>query len=512
MNDFFKIFWKDNKRFLRFVFAITLFYGLVFTAADFYTNPFKNFFDLLIIILQWFTISVATFGLLYLLSINRFVFLISFPPLTALCAVLAYFRYTANVSFTPMILDAALDNDLRTSLELVSSELLIFVFCCMAFAIILIRRRFKRSLTFMPLHLAVAVLCLLTTNFFFSNIRKPVSERMPFTVFYTWNKYVAEKESVASVRKDITRGAVCSEDSVTVIFILGEALRSDHLGINGYHRNTTPLLDKEKVISFPAIYSEYTYTNRSLPHILTRADSINEKLAFEEPSFISLFNSCGYHTSWIANQESANTYVYFMKEAQELHYANMGKSVYDYDKWIDGDLLPYLDTILEKDIPKKMVVMHTIGSHWWYNSHYPDSFAKFKPVVKSKIVSSCTPEEIINSYDNTVLYSDYFFHQVINRVRDRKSIVMYLSDHGEALGENNEWLHAHKNPALHQAACFVWMSPAYQEQYPDKVKAAIENAPKKWRTDFLFHSILDAGAIQSPYLVPELNVLKSQHP
>ena len=78
--------------------------------------------------------------------------------------------------------------------------------------------------------------------------------------------------------------------------------------------------------------------------------------AYNEPSFISIFKKCGYYTWWLANQETADTYVYFLKEANELHYANMHKTVFNFDKWLDGDLLPYLDKSLQKKYSKKLIV------------------------------------------------------------------------------------------------------------------------------------------------------------
>ena len=105
-----------------------------------------------------------------------------------------------------------------------------------------------------------------------------------------------------------------------------------------------------------------------------------------------------------------------MHEADTLIYANEGKNVYMFDKWLDGALLPFYQKELEYSNPRKLIVLHTIGSHWWYNSHFEKEV--FSPVLRSKNISSSTQEAIVNSYDNTILYTDCFLHQLIEELRD----------------------------------------------------------------------------------------------
>jgi glucan phosphoethanolaminetransferase (alkaline phosphatase superfamily) len=290
---------------------------------------------------------------------------------------------------------------------------------------------------------------------------------------------------------------------------LGESLRADHLSFNGYERNTTPYLSQEDIISFPNIYSEYTYTDISLSHILTRADSLDSDLAYKERSFIDLFKHCGYYTTWLANQQPNKSYLYFMNECDTMISFNINKSSYVFDKWTDGDLLPPFETFIEKKGQNQFIVMHTIGSHWYYNSHFPDEFQKYNPVVKSRIVSSNTLEEMINSYDNTILYTDYFVFEVINRLRDKNAILFYLSDHGEALGENGKWLHADDAPPMHNPACWVWMSPQYKNENPEKYEILQNNKEKRYRSGFLFHTITEAAGIQSDVINEKLSLFHS---
>ena len=158
---------------------------------------------------------------------------------------------------------------------------------------------------------------------------------------------------MAAERPDFKGKAVCGSDSVTVVFVLGESLRAANLQVNGYPRATTPLLCKEEnVVSLPNVYTDYTLTHLSIPHIMTRSDEQNPDRAYTERSFVSLLKQAGYRTSWITkqagyrtswitNQEQVSTFAYFMNECDTLVYVNGEKSSYNLEKWLDGDMLPH---------------------------------------------------------------------------------------------------------------------------------------------------------------------------
>jgi glucan phosphoethanolaminetransferase (alkaline phosphatase superfamily) len=341
-----------------------------------------------------------------------------------------------------------------------------------------------------------------------SRVRNSFYQHYPFSVLYNLNEYKNLNVNKKSVRinPDSTL-RFKTKDSLTIVLLIGESLRADHLFINGYKRNTNPCLSKVKnIVSFNRIYSEYTYTNPSVAHMLTRSDSVNKNRAQTETSFIPIFKSVGFFTAWIANQDAANTYVEFMNECDTLIYANPDKSVYSYSKWIDGDLLPIYQKILNRSEKNKLIILHTIGSHWYYNNHYTKDFEFFMPITKSKIISQNSHEEIINSYDNSVLYTDAFIDKIISKLQNINAIMIYLSDHGESLGEKGNWLHASENEYLKNPACLVWCSNIYIRKYPSKFEALKYNKSKRFRTDFLFHSILSGGNIPSKVISRDLDI------
>ena len=154
-----------------------------------------------------------------------------------------------------------------------------------------------------------------------------------------------------------------------------------------------------------------------------------------------------------------------------------------------------------------MIILHTVGSHWYYNTHFTDEYQKFMPITNSKILSSNTFEQIRNSYDNTILYSDYFWNQVINRLRKTNAILIYLLDLGECLVDYVYFIYGcFVIVFLYLLGCFVWYSDIFASKYSSKVDALLSNKDKRYKSYFLFHSILDAADIKTAYVENHLNI------
>ena len=495
---------------LLFVFIITVAYALIFTLSEFSDSPYSNFQDFMVLAFQWVAIAVGTFGLLYLLSINKYIFAITFPLLVAFSTVLAYYRYTVNATLTPMTIELALINDLRTNMQVVSWQLVSLILLSLVVSVAIVWLRWKKiSFTRPYIHLIVAIGIIFMTNSFIPQLKRPLTQRMPYSIYYNFKLYFEIRDVAAEHRETFTSESVANSDSLVVVFVIGESLRNDHLQINGYERETTPyLMEEDNLVSLTDIYGAECFTHTSVPQIMTRADSANPQRAYDEQSFVTIFKDAGFRTTWIANQESVATYAYFMNECDTLIYVNGDKSVYTFDKWLDEDILPHLENELQDDNPTQLHILHSIGSHWWYNSHYTDEFERYTPVIKSRVVSSNTQEEMINSYDNTILYTDYFIKETIDLIRDKKSILIFLSDHGESLGEDGYYLHGADRPELHYPAAFVWYSDKYAQSFPDMIENLKDNSDKKYRSDYLFHSIIDAADITTEYIEPQLSVFR----
>lgn len=139
-----------------------------------------------------------------------------------------------------------------------------------------------------------------------------------------------------------------------------------------------------------------------------------------------------------------------------------------------------------------------MGSHWYYENRYKENFRKFKPVIHSKFVKANSKEEMINSYDNTILYTDYFLKNIIDNIKKQNTntILIYLSDHGEALGENGNWLHAQESEGIKNPAAIIWFSDKFYENNKDKAAQLISIKNKKITSDFLYYTILELFEIK----------------
>lgn len=493
------------------VLGITMVYGLTFVLSEFIDSPCSGAKDFFIQLLGWTLVESFLFVLLWALAANKYVFAAIFPIITLLSAVATYFRYTMDVTVTPMTIDLITVNDMPTTLDMITPPLVITAALAVAAAVVAVAYRFRKiSIRRSWLHF-LAGFFLLFMALQVGRIAQPVVNRIPFNIYASVKEYLLDHRISATERPQMSAPVVCSTDSIDIVFIIGETLRAKNMQINGYQRQTTPLLCRERnAVALPNIYSEYTLTHESVPYIMTRADHSHPERAYEERSFISLFRKAGFSTTWIANQESVPTFIYFMKEADSLIYINGGKSLYMYTEWADGDVLPALKGILnKKDAPaRRLTIIHTIGSHWWYRAHYTRPFARWKPELRSRTISQNSTEEFVNSYDNTVLYSDWFWNEVRNMLRERNAMVIYLSDHGENLGENGFHGHINETPALHNPGCWIWFSDCFEQLYPQKTEALRRNREKAYNSAFLFHSILSAGDITTKYVEKEYDIFR----
>ena len=505
-----KLFSKANLKLLEFCLYITLLFGITLLLSEFYDNPFSSFHDFIFLAVQWLAIEVAIFGLIYLVSINKYVFCILFPLIMVLSTIIAYYRCTMHLTLMPEVIELLLENDLRTSMDVVSWQLVLWSMLALVISVFISIKRFRMEhITSKWFHFTLSLIIVLAPlNVGATN--NAIVKRIPYSIFFTVAEYIDNRTSVDTIRPDFKGSATCNTDSITVVFIIGESLRASSMQINGYERATTPLLCQEdNVVSMSNIYSDYILTHLSIPHFMTRSDENHPDRAYSERSFISLMKRAGYSSAWLANQESIKSFVYFMKECDRLKYVSSGKVSYIYDKWLDTDLLPFYDEELSRSESRKLIILHTVGSHWYYNTHFTDEYEKFQPVTDSKILSSNSYEQIRNSYDNSILYSDYFWNQVINRLRNRNAVLIYLSDHGESMGEDGHFIHGSvDNEPQHLPGCFIWYSDEYARRYPQKVRSLRSNKDKRFKSYFLFHSILDAADIQCGYIDKNLNIFR----
>lgn len=291
--------------------------------------------------------------------------------------------------------------------------------------------------------------------------------------------------SIASDRKD-----VC-------VLIIGESARRDNFSLYGYSRKTNPLLETDSVTPLLA-ESAATYTTAGVKAILDHKPT--GKLYEILPNY--LFRS-GVDVSWrTTNWGEPPVHIDEYLKANDLK-----KSHPEADEHYDGILLAGLgDAIRKSSKDKMLIILHTSTSHGpTYYKKYPPEYEVFKPVCTTVEMSKADPKELMNAYDNTIIYTDRLLHSVIDTLRnipDRRSCMLFVSDHGESLGEGNLYMHGVP----------MSLAPKVQTEIPFIVwtsDTTLHVDPSLKATQYhVFHSVLDFLDIKSPVYDANLDIFQ----
>lgn len=311
-----------------------------------------------------------------------------------------------------------------------------------------------------------------------------------YPVNVAYNLTLATKHTEKLMNHDkLTDGFIfdCVEqhpDSISEIYVLvvGETSRADHWQINGYERPTNPKLSQRKdIFSFPKALSESNTTHKSVPLLLSHLDSSTYgDSIYVVKSILSLFREAGFHTAFISNQRRNGSFIDFFGEEADTTIFLKDNPASNFTG-SDLDLLEEFDKIISPQERKQLIVLHTYGSHFSYRDRYTDLHRKFTP-DDYKEASLGQKEKLINAYDNTILLTDDVLAGVIERIEHLNpdmAAMIYTSDHGEDLYDDNRnlFLHASPCPSFYQLRVpfVVWLSQGYAEAMPNAVAALHRN-------------------------------------
>lgn len=491
---------------IKFWVILSILYCCIVTTIEFAGVPVSDTYSFAATGVQYAIVAICTSGLLLLLSSFRLIFAIFFPVLLLISGVMCFFTLTIGTHLTPVAIELALINDASMWWSMISTGLVITIIATLTAGIFvsLYRWKYVKATRRMSIiSFTTGLIVTLTPIFFIPRITVPVVSRLPYSIYFSFQSYLNNKHEIQIERHTYDTTPVKAQtDTLNLIVVLGESLRADHLPFNGYPRSTMPKLsDYGNLISFDKLYTEATFTDVSIPYLLTDSDSDNPDNAYNEQSFISLLKKAGFETAWFANQDLSRSYTYFAHEADTLIYCNAGRSFYSYEPWLDSDMLPMIESWAgTTSAPKKAMIIHTIGSHWWYNSHYTPGQAAFKPEARHKDIGGIDKDELINSYDNTIVATDDFLSRLYDMYDKENTVMLYVSDHGEGLGEDGVFLHASDTEPLHYPACFMIYSPEYETKNPGLIQNLKANSNTQFTPDYIFHTVLDISGIETPVL------------
>ena len=291
-----------------------------------------------------------------------------------------------------------------------------------------------------------------------------------------------------------------------VVLVIGESARRASFSLYGYERKTTPLLEeKENLIVMTRAEAEFNSTEVAYSVFMSRATSDSLSIALEEPSLIKAFDEAGFYTVYISNQKLNYGSVFHAYSLQADTVIDLKASM---DQSVsDASVLPLFSEVVRKNHERStLVVIHATGSHFRYNLRYPKEFDRFQPSIDNSFdltsLSLKNKVSLVNSYDNSILFTDYFLSHLIDIMdadTSRVSLMMYASDHGENLFDDSKNLILHGSRHLSRyerdIPLLVWRNRNYDLFLPDKVDALCRHKNDRIVTSHFFHSLLDMADI-----------------
>ncbi|OPC25789.1 phosphoethanolamine transferase [Elizabethkingia meningoseptica] len=320
----------------------------------------------------------------------------------------------------------------------------------------------------------------------------PWSYSVNISLFYIHQSKKNEKEIL------LPKATIKDNQKSVMILVIGESARSQNFSLYGYGKNTNPLLSKIPNLHSYKATSCATYTTAGVKCILEHknTDDLYEIL----PNYLYRNNVdvIWKTTNW--GQPPVHIKNYQNKETLESRCK--GENC-QYDEVLLNGLK---EEILASKKDKILIVLHTSTSHGpTYSKKYPPKFEVFKPVCNSVELGKCSKEELINAYDNTIVYTDYILSSIIEDLKELKgynSAMLYVSDHGESLGEKNLYMHgvpiSIAPKEQYEIPFIVWTSDGSKQLKPNNTLSQ----------NHVFHSVLNFLGVQSPAYDEKMNIFK----
>ncbi|KKB96181.1 Phosphoethanolamine transferase EptA [Candidatus Arcanobacter lacustris] len=455
---------------------------------------------------------ILSYVFFYALSIHKIIFIIGTIFIFVISGLVGYFSFFHHIKLDQNTISLFFETNFSESFSFINITMVVWLLVYIALGAVFTR---KQKLATNSKKSFLCWCFILSITFFNGDIIS--AKYFPYNLLKESKEYFFNK----SMKKyDISTNVFTTDNKtqdLNIILVLGESARADHFGLNNYDRNTTPNLEKiPGLLNFKDVSSCGILTRDSVPCILTRATK--ENISLKETSLISVFKKLGYYTNWIGIQGTFSVIdsplSLVAKEADKTTLVDT--EFYLINDALDEEAFPFFDDFLKKP-GNKLSVIHSFGSHHHYDNRYTDNFRQFLPVCKKRFfhgllsekfgMSHCSDAEIINSYDNSILYTDYFLSGLIAKIKDKNALFIYVSDHGESLGENGIYLHG-LNWVKEQThvPLIIYATDKFKENYPEKFNNIAKKQNNILSQDYIFHSILDCASIYSEIIDKKLSL------
>jgi len=317
----------------------------------------------------------------------------------------------------------------------------------------------------------------------------------------------------------ITPRAGAAQRPPLLLFVLGETARSANFSLNGYDRLTNPLLAKENVTSFTRVTACGTSTAESVPCMFSHLGREGfAKRSHDFENWLDVLQRAGYAVLWIDNQSGCKDQCNRISHLNTSAF-NLPEHCED-SECRDTVMLAQVDEALDK-LPDErrargtVVVMHQMGSHGpAYFKRTPAAFKTFLPECTENSLSPCSQQQIINAYDNSLVFTDYFLSRAIGWLKDKEKTaapaLFYVAEHGESLGEKNFYLHglpyAIAPDEQKQVPLITWLSHTFETQSRIQTRCLQKQRDRALSHDHVFHSVLGLMAVKTEVYQPALDM------
>ncbi len=480
---------------------------------------------------------VISQGLAFFLFLVLFFSLLSWryitKPLLIFMLIIAalenYFMQTYNILIDTTMVENTVQTDVSEAFDLMSWKLFAYLILLgllpsyIIYKTPLVYRGFKKELI-SKLKLIVGSVILIFTimlpfskyyTSFFREHKILRSYTNPTYGLYSLGAYI--KEQVKDKNTPVTQIGLDAkiekrEKRKVVVMVVGEAVRADHFSLNGYERETNPLIKKEDIINFSNMYSCGTTTAVSVPCMFSVYDKseYDTQKGLHRENVLDVLSHAGVEVLWRDNNSNSKGVADRVK--YELYKTSENNTICE-GECRDVGMLVGLDKLIEESTKDIVIVLHQMGNHGpAYYKRYPKEFERFGPTCQTNQLEECSQEEIANAYDNALLYTDYFLSQTIQLLKKYEETIdtamFYMADHGESLGEGGFYLHGLPYfiapDAQTHVASVLWLG----QNFPVDKENLRKNAPHEFTQDNLFSTLLGLFDVQTKVYEKNMDILK----
>ena len=488
------------------------------------------------------TVLFCSLTLLFFL----FFLLISFKPIfkplltiiLMLAASVSFFMDNYSVIVDASMIQNIMETDFQEAAELISPKLLIHLFVFGLLPAIwvgnaeIMYRPLKLELLHRAAIIGTAAVLLAGTVYFnykdFSfvlrnnhQLRLLVNPNYPI---YSLVKFLKSNANTQIAVRELGPDAKQERDwlargkKTVLVLVVGETARAENFALNGYGQATNPRLSKEDIINFPNTHSCGTATAVSLPCMFSNLKQarFDGAEARAQENLLDVLKHAGINVLWLDNNSGCKGVCQRVafKNTEILNVPGLCPD----GECFDEVMLRELSSALEKLPGDTVIVLHQKGSHGpAYFKRHPSRFSTFTPECTREEVQDCSQAEIKNAYDNTILYTDYLLGEVMGLLKNESerylTAMIYMSDHGESLGENGIYLHGLPYafaPAQQTHIPFIlWLSQGYNSAFGTSSDCLKQRSNQAYSHDNLFHSVLGLLAVKTKIYEAGYDILAS---